>query len=274
MWLSSGTATLPMVLMFLPCPWGVGAEGQVWLNKERRQEQGRCDETEKERHLLLISMGKFPRSWRLGWSPPDRTCWLLWGSPFASSLPQASLTLIQSNPSEWVSLCLLQHTPNKPLANTNSNKRSLVYCVSSFRCSWSSFFFFFMGNSYNPEQELTVSHDVLASHHTAVIPLVTTKPGGAALFIFFWLALHIFTCSWLGVLGVSDLRSFNTSSFHYGSKLITTPSNPHPTHHDPPPPTLSIRPEQPDKESSAFVDLTAGTVKPAFNHRPSQSQGR
>lgn len=44
---------------------------------------------------------------------------------------------------------------------------------------------FFMGNSYNPEQELTVSHDVLASHHTAVIPLVTTTPGGAALFIFF-----------------------------------------------------------------------------------------
>lgn len=40
-------------------------------------------------------------------------------------------------------------------------------------------------------------------HRLAVIPLVTMMPGGAALFIFSWLALHIFTRSRLGVLGVS-----------------------------------------------------------------------
>lgn len=111
MWSSSGTATLPMVLMFLPCPWrGDGGPGS---NEGGRQKRGRCDETEKERHLLLISMGKFPRSRRLGRSPPDRAGWLLRGSPFVSRLPQAPLALIQRNPFERLNLCL-HHSGTPP----------------------------------------------------------------------------------------------------------------------------------------------------------------
>lgn len=143
MWLSSGTATLPMVLVFLPCPWGVGGggwgpglteqgeetgTGSLWRDRKRETSASHLDG--KIPPILEIRM-ESPRQNML--APLRLTIWL----------PQASLTLIQSNPSEWVSLCLLQHTPNKPLANANSNKRSLVYCVSAFRCSWSSFFFFY-----------------------------------------------------------------------------------------------------------------------------------
>lgn len=72
---------------------GDGGPGLTEWGREKETELMRQheSETKKERHLLLISMGKFPRSWRLGWSPPDRAHWLLQGSPFVSRLPQALL---------------------------------------------------------------------------------------------------------------------------------------------------------------------------------------
>lgn len=160
-----GQPPFPWCSCSSPVPGGVGGggwgpglteqgeetgTGSLWRDRKRETSASHLDG--KIPPILEIRM-ESPRQNML--APLRLTIWL----------PQASLTLIQSNPSEWVSLCLLQHTPNKRLANTNSNKRSLVYCVSAFRCSWSSFFFFFMGNSYNPEQELTVSHDVLASSY-------------------------------------------------------------------------------------------------------------
>lgn len=99
-----------------PFPWcscssplPEGTEVQVGLDEggETETESVRQRETEKERHLLLISMGKFPRSWRRGWSPPDRACWLLRGSPFLRRLPRASWAVSQSNPFKWADLCLL-----------------------------------------------------------------------------------------------------------------------------------------------------------------------
>lgn len=51
-----------MVLMFLPRPRGEEGPGLLQRGNDTETEsvQQRESETEKERHLLLISMGKFP----------------------------------------------------------------------------------------------------------------------------------------------------------------------------------------------------------------------
>lgn len=74
-------------------------------------------------------------------------------------------------------------------------------CVSAFRCSWSYFFLQFR----KQKSWLCI---MKPRPPPAVVPLVTIKPGGATLFIFFWLALHIFTRSQLGVSGVSRWSVF------------------------------------------------------------------
>lgn len=71
---AEGRPPLPMVFMFLPLVLGgwrvVGGGPSPTERRDGDRNRGWSDATETERHLLLISMGKFPRSRRLAWSLP------------------------------------------------------------------------------------------------------------------------------------------------------------------------------------------------------------
>lgn len=226
MLLGSRTATLPMVLMFLPHPWG--KEDQVWLYEGGTQKQSLCDGKRvrlKKRDICFSSLWETsPWSWRLGWSPPDRAQWLLQGSQFVSRLPQAYLALIQSNPFH------LEVLYPQQVMNKNNESDYRCNCVFTFTNSTICLVLWGKSNIFFIVQEAELAWLCLVvsqPHHLALIPLVTMMPGGTALFIFTWLALLIFTHSRLGVWGdFSGLRSFNTTTFYCGSVLIMTPSNP------------------------------------------------
>ena len=155
-----------------PFPWcscsspvpGGWMEGQVWLD-EREGDRNRVGATrQKERDICFSSRwenSQFPRSWRLGWSPPDRACWLLRGSPFVSRLPRALLDSIQSL-SEWTSACIAGTHPQQAGVNAKSNKLPLI----SSTYSWSHF----EGKLWYSYSETWLCLVMCEPHHAAVTP--------------------------------------------------------------------------------------------------------
>lgn len=145
--LAEGQPPLPMVLMFLPLVlggWRVvgGGPGPTQRrDRDRDRNRGWSDATETERHLLLISMGKFPRSWRLAWSPPISPAphpSTLQPTPDRQSPPapppltsrerpslKAPLALIQGHPWDRAE-CRSRHALTRPdQANSNIKKRAI-----------------------------------------------------------------------------------------------------------------------------------------------------
>lgn len=112
---ANGRPPLPMVLMFLPLILGgSGLAGRGPGPTQRREEdriRGWSDATETERHLLLISMGKFPRSRRLAWSHPHLSCPPPPPIPDRQGPPAPPLLTSRERPSLRASLALIQGDP-------------------------------------------------------------------------------------------------------------------------------------------------------------------
>lgn len=256
---------------------GVGGcdRGPGWTERARQTESGSARRDRKrERHLLLISMGKFPRSRRLGLSPPDRARRLLRGSPFGSGLPQASLARTQSSPSEPGSL--RSHPsgtpPTLPSQITTHISSNWGFCFHILY-SWSHierkmWYSYKSGNWH--ERELMLSHDAEGLQIQSRSSCYHNAWGCCS--VYFLLIstahFHFFTARGVGE-SVGGLGSFNTSSFHYGSKLITTPSKPSP--HSTPCRLLNA---QTRPSLSLCWSYRCKCQTPAFNHLPGRSPRR